>query len=71
MFAAPAGAATPVAPASGRTFTTTDTATFTAQAGPDEGDYSFVFAASEADYNAAYPVSPGDTVLDGTVTVYL
>lgn len=33
---------------------TTDTATFTAQPGPDEGDYAFVFAASEAAYDARY-----------------
>ena len=59
MFAAPAGAATPVAPASGTSFTTTDTATFTAQPGPDEGDYSFVFAETKADYDAGYVSSFG------------
>jgi hypothetical protein len=62
VFAAPARAATPVAPASGRTFTTTDTVRFTAQPGPDDGDYAFVFAASEADYNARYVFSFGPDI---------
>jgi hypothetical protein len=52
LSAAPARAATPVAPASGSVFTTSDTATFTAQPDPDDGDYSFVFATTKADYDA-------------------
>ena len=59
MFAAPARAATPVAPASGSSFTTTDTATFTAQPAPDEGDYTFVVAATNQFYNAGYVFSAG------------
>jgi hypothetical protein len=48
LFAPSAGAATPLAPASGSAFTTTDTVTFEAQPAPEESDadYMFVFSLS-------------------------
>ena len=59
VFAVPARAATPVAPASGSSFASTDTVIFKAEPAADDSDYWFQFSTSKADYDAGYGLSFG------------